>query len=462
MEDRMISKIGKDKRGGSGYLSLDLIPDPFIILESDGNIFDLNQSCCLLLKANKAQLLKKNFKKIKEFSRLWKKIDQAIFEKKENTERLSLGGKNFEVYILPFVTEDKAYLVRVIFKDITNFSRLETELLKRNKELIIMNNLSSTFISSDNLDLVMEDLMDKVLLITDFHTGWILLMENDRLSLKTSKGISPEARADIEEGALASLCADTMKLKEPLCIFESDEIPKIPFLFDEGIVFLVVIPLVSEGSITGLLFLASRVGRDVDFEFASIMALVGKHVTHIIGKIKLFLETKRLSITDALTGLYNTRYFYKTLDLEIARTNRYSNPFSLILFDIDNFKLLNDTYGHQAGDEVLQELAQILKSISRETDTVVRYGGEEFIIILPNTPEEETIFLANRIRSIIEEYNFRLSNVEKGKITLSGGIASYPKDASDAKSLLNAADIALYAAKAAGRNIILCYEGDNR
>lgn len=83
MEDRMISKIGKDKRGGSGYLSIDLIPDPFIILESDGNIFDLNQSCCLLLKANKAQLLKKNFKKINEFSRLWKKIDQAIFEKKK-------------------------------------------------------------------------------------------------------------------------------------------------------------------------------------------------------------------------------------------------------------------------------------------------------------------------------------------------------------------------------------------
>jgi diguanylate cyclase (GGDEF)-like protein len=204
------------------------------------------------------------------------------------------------------------------------------------------------------------------------------------------------------------------------------------------------------------------VGRDVDFELASIMALVGNHVTHIVGKIKLFLETKRLSVTDALTGLYNTRYFYRSLDLEIARTNRYNNPFSLILFDIDNFKQLNDTYGHQAGDEVLQELAHILKSISRETDTVVRYGGEEFIIILPNTPEEETIFLANRIRNIIQEHNFHVSNLEKGNITLSGGIASYPKDAGNAKSLLNAADIALYAAKAAGRNIVLCYEGANR
>ena len=385
--------------------------------------------------------------------------DRAITEKKEFIERLSFNGHNFEVYILPFETEQKENLARIIFKDITNFLKLETELLKKNKELIIINNLSSTFISSDNLDLVMEDLMDKVLLITDFHTGWIVLEEDEKLTLKISKGISPEIRKKIQEGALDSLCSNTIKLKEPLSIIESDEIRRIPFLRDEGIVFLVAIPLVSEGGVTGMLFLASRAEKVVDFEFVSVMTLVGNHVTHIIGKVRLFLETKRLSITDALTGLYNTRYFYKTLDLEIARTNRYDNPFSLILFDIDNFKHLNDTYGHQAGDEILQELARILKSISRETDTIVRYGGEEFIFILPNTPEEETIFLANRIRNIVQEHHFRTSNLENIRITLSGGIASYPKNANSAKYLLNAADTALYAAKASGKNIILCYEG---
>jgi diguanylate cyclase (GGDEF)-like protein len=462
MGARIISKNKAEERGDYGYLSLDLIPDPFIVLESDGKIFDLNQSCCLLLAEEKTHLLHRNFKELQAFSRLWKKVDQAIFEKAENIERLSLNRRNFEVYILPFETEHKSYLVRIIFKDITNFLKLETELLKRNKELIIINSLSSAFISSENLDLVMEDLMDKVLLITDFHTGWLLLKENEKLSMKTSRGISPEVRQKIEEGALASLCANTIEIREPLSVIESDEISKIPFLYEEGIVFLVIVPLVSESSVTGLFFLASRVGRDFDFEFASLMTLVGNHVTHIIGKIKLFLETKRLSITDGLTGLYNTRYFYKTLDLEIARTNRYGNSFSLMLFDIDNFKLLNDTLGHQAGDKVLQELAKILQAISRETDTVVRYGGEEFIIILPNTPEEETIFLADRIRSTVQEFNFRINNTEKVKITLSGGIASYPKNAGDVKSLLNAADNALYAAKAAGKNVILCYEGFNR
>ncbi len=194
------------EKRSSGDLSLDLIPDPFIVLKSDGEIFDLNRSCCLLLGAKKSQLLNRNFKELKKFSGLWKKVEQAVLEKKEKTERMSFDSRNFEIYILPFKTGPKAYQVRIIFKDITNFLRLETELLKRNKELIIMNNLSSAFISSDNLDLVMEDLMDKIFLITDFHTGWLLLKENSRLSLKTSRGISSEIRTSIEKGALASLC----------------------------------------------------------------------------------------------------------------------------------------------------------------------------------------------------------------------------------------------------------------
>jgi len=462
MDTRTVSKNRTNGKAKPLGLSLDLIPDPFIILKSDGEIFDLNQSCCLLLGAKKSQLLNRSFRELKKFIGLWMKVEQAVLEKRENTERMSYDNRNFEIYILPFKTGSKTYHVRITFKDITNFLRLETELLKRNKELIIMNNLSSAFISSDNLDLVIEDLMDKIFLITDFHTGWLLLKENSKLFLKTSRGISSEVRTSIEEGALASLCASTIQMREPLSVIEADELSKIPFLFEQGVVFLVIVPLISEESTTGLLFLASRVKRNVDLEFASLMALVGNHLTHIIGKIKLFLETKRLSVTDALTGLYNTRYFYKTLELEIARTNRYGTPFSLTLFDVDNFKLLNDNYGHQIGDEVLQELAQILKSVSRETDISVRYGGEEFIIVLPNTPEKETIFLADRIRKAVHEHNFILGAAEKINITLSGGIASYPKNAGDAKSLLNAADTALYAAKAAGKNIVLCYEGYNQ
>ena len=461
MEKTTVNKKKTGKKGKGEYFCLDLIPDPFVVLEQDGKILDVNNGCSLLLGSDKAQLIGKNFKDFREFIRLRKKTDQAILEKKEVVERIALNNKNFEVSILPFEAEPEKYLLRVTFKDITNFLRLELELLKRNKELIIINSLSSAFISSDNIDLAMEKLMDKVFLITDFHTGWLLLKENDSFLLQISRGISPELQHKIEEGALASLCDDTIEKDEPLHFIDSSDISGISFLREEGIIFLVVIPLVSEHKHIGLLFLASRVGRDFDYDFASLLTLVGNHVAHIINKIRMFQETRRLSITDSLTGLHNTRYFYRALDLEIARTNRYGTPFSLMLFDIDNFKQLNDNYGHQAGDEVLHELAAILKSVSRETDTVVRYGGEEFIIILPNTPEEETVHLANRIRSAVQENVFPLNDSGKVKITLSGGIASYPKNARDAKKLLNAADMALYAAKAAGKNVVLCYEGFN-
>lgn len=459
---RIIKKNGDKHKSDTEYFSLDLIPDPCIVLRKNGKIRDLNISCSLLLGVAKTQLIGQSFKTIKEFSKLWRKVDQAILDNKEETELVFINSRNFEVHILPFGTDSEAQLVRIILKDITNFFRLETELLKRNKELIVINNLSTAFISSDNLDHVIEDLIDKVLLMTNFHTGWLLLKEDDNFFLKTNRGISSELQKKIENGALASLCANTIKLGEPLSIMESSDILKIPFLHAEGIEFMVIIPLVNEKKTIGLFFLASRVGRDFDFDTASLFTLVGNHVTLIIDKIKLFQKTMRLAITDGLTDLYNTRYFYKTLELEIARTNRYGNPFSLMLFDIDNFKLLNDNYGHQAGDEVLQELARILEAVSRETDTVVRYGGEEFIIILPNTPEEETIFLANRLRNAVEKNTFIVNSKERVNITLSGGIASYPKNALDGKSLLNAADVALYSAKAAGKNIIFCFEGLNK
>jgi len=448
----------RDKKARE-YFSVDLVPDPFMVLEQDGRIFDINISCSRLFGAVKEELLGKNFRELKEFVKLWRKIDRAILSRKEDTDRLTIDGKNFEVYILPFGSEHVPCLIRIILKDITNFLRLETELLKRNKELIIINNLSSAFISSDNLDHAMEDLIDKVLLMTDFHTGWLLMKDGDRYSLKTYRGISSGFRKEIEDLALSAFCSDTIKLGEPLYVAEASDILKIPFLREEGIVFLVVIPLINEKKSIGLFFLASRVERAFDFDTASLLTLVGNHITLIIDKIRLFEETERLATTDGLTGLYNSRYFYKTLDFEIARTNRYGDPFSLMLFDIDNFKVLNDTYGHQAGDEVLQELANIMKSVARETDTVVRYGGEEFIIILPNTLEEETIFLANRLRKAVQENIFKVNMKEKVHITLSGGIASYPKNAGEAKCLLNAADTALYAAKAAGKNLVHCFEG---
>jgi diguanylate cyclase (GGDEF)-like protein len=126
------------------------------------------------------------------------------------------------------------------------------------------------------------------------------------------------------------------------------------------------------------------------------------------------------------------------------------------LFDIDNFKRVNDSLGHQAGDNVLVNVAEILVKTSRQVDTVARYGGEEFVKILPNTPKKEAYKLGMRVKNALEMHEYL--GTESVKITLSGGIASYPEDADEAKSLLYAADMAMYKAKNAGKNQICLYE----
>jgi diguanylate cyclase (GGDEF)-like protein/PAS domain S-box-containing protein len=442
-------------------MSLNIIPDPFVILQPDGSIYDINESCLNLIGVEKEKLVGNDFRSFDPLKKLSERVTQSIMNSTEDFEHIVHKNRHFEVFILPFSTEGELALIRIVFKDITNFARLEKELIKRNKELMIISTLSSTFISAENLDMAIEDLIEKVLLVSDFSIGWMLLEEKQGLVLKTSRGISPEFQKNISRGLLDTICKDALRKGEPLYIMDPSDMSKMNLLQKEGLLFLVGIPLMSGSHPMGILFLGSRERKEnnIDFDMAALMTLVGNTISLIVDKITLFQETKRLSITDSLTGLFNRRYFFKSLENEIARAKRYGNMFSLMLFDIDNFKVINDTYGHQAGDTVLQETANILKSISRETDITVRYGGEEFIILLPNTSEAETISLANRIKNTVQKTKFFIDTSEGVHITLSGGVASYPLNATESEPLLSAADSALYAAKTAGKNKILCYKG---
>jgi diguanylate cyclase (GGDEF)-like protein len=443
------------------YFSLDLIPDPVVILRADATVRDLNAPCAKFLGNTRENLLGKHITEIAPLQTLAVKVNEAISSGNEDFELVLRGRRHHEVFILPFESEDGSVFVRILLKDISNFVNLEQELFRRNKELMIINDLSGTFISSQNMDLVIENLLGKILLATDFGIGILITKEGHNYKLKCSSGISPESQREIEDGILNPICQDLMGRRELLPVVDSSSLVKNSTLRREGIVFMLGVPLSTDTGAIGFLLLAGRSGREkqLDNDYSSLLSLLGNHVSLIIDKIRLFEETQRMSITDGLTGLYNTRYLYKQLDLEIARSNRYSYVFSVILFDIDNFKKLNDTHGHQAGDDVLHELAVILREVSRETDIVVRYGGEEFIIILPNTSESDAINLADRTRIAVEGNIFLRERNGGMSITLSGGIASYPQNAADARSLLDAADSAMYRAKSAGKNKVFCYKG---
>lgn len=169
----------------------------------------------------------------------------------------------------------------------------------------------------------------------------------------------------------------------------------------------------------------------------------------------LFEQLNRLAITDALTGLYNYRKLVEDLQREIVRSKRYTHPFSFIMCDIDHFKDFNDTYGHQAGDEVLREVARTLNGGKREVDRVYRYGGEEFSILLPETDWQEAVEVAEKLRRKVEAASVSVEgNTDPLSVTISFGVASFPADSREVETLIMAADEALYASKAEGRNLV--------
>lgn len=161
---------------------------------------------------------------------------------------------------------------------------------------------------------------------------------------------------------------------------------------------------------------------------------------------------KKSSITDGLTGLYNYAEFHRLLQEELERSRRYGPPFSLLMLDIDYFKQVNDTNGHQAGDTVLVELADTIREAIRPIDKPARYGGEEFIIILPETDEAGALITAERIRAHAEKMRVPVGGDRSLEITISVGVAVFPDDAASGEDLVGHADRAMYAAKAAGRN----------
>ncbi len=183
--------------------------------------------------------------------------------------------------------------------------------------------------------------------------------------------------------------------------------------------------------------------------------------TPAIIELKTLEETKKQSHSDGLTGLFNRRYFDDALQGEMNRVQRYNGFFSVFFIDLDNFKKLNDTYGHQAGDLTLKVVADILQNMKRTEDTACRYGGEELVLILPETEKMNALVIAERIRKKVEETGLEFEG-EKFNVTLSGGIASYPADGKEAHELVHAADVALYQAKESGRNRIFIHDLEKR
>jgi len=219
-------------------------------------------------------------------------------------------------------------------------------------------------------------------------------------------------------------------------------------------------PMISGTKNLGCIGIGSKNEGVFDVDDLRIISFVGCELAHVFANIKLILHIRDISIKDTLTDLYNRRYFDEILRHEYLRAKRYNLPLSLIMIDIDYFKSINDTFGHLTGDKVLRELASLIKNSVRRVDVVSRFGGEEFSIILPNTPLEKASKMAERLRKIVEKHPILINKNKKINITISAGISSLREDTSSEKELLEEADKALLKAKMSGRNKVYVYMGN--
>ncbi len=212
-----------------------------------------------------------------------------------------------------------------------------------------------------------------------------------------------------------------------------------------------IVPIEYENKLLGVLVLYHISPNK--YTNKSIIDIISKELKMLFKTKWLYSETKLLSIIDPLTELYNRRYFQQVLEKEFLRSNRYSSPLALAMIDIDNFKKLNDTYGHQFGDEVLQVVSEIFKDSLRKTDYVARYGGEELIAILPETSIAQSIIPIERLRCKIADHMF-MQDFKRVNVTVSIGIAQNNFNFVSTDAFVKEADDALYEAKQKGKNRI--------
>lgn len=222
--------------------------------------------------------------------------------------------------------------------------------------------------------------------------------------------------------------------------------------YDRKNEFELCVPLFVKDELRGIMFVGKRKLKSEEFSSADIdfLSILGSFTSLSLENARLYT----LAITDGLTHLYTHRYFQMRLNDEFRRAIRYKREFSLIIFDVDFFKKINDQYGHAAGDDVLIEITKILNRSLRNSDIASRHGGDEFSLILPETIKARAVEVAERIRKSVEKTEFKHGN-KKIKVTISMGVSAVKPSYNDKKQLYKKADMCLYKAKESGRNRVV-------
>ena len=339
------------------------------------------------------------------------------------------------------------------------------ELSEENRELSNLLIFLPSFVKQLNLDLYGRKISEILCKIIEhiFAPKQILIFfsskDRQTLILTAAKGLIKEVnlgyKIAVGEGRIGLVAQKKMTMSnddfqtETRLVKEMLQKTTLPFFTSE-----LCSPIISRDEILGVISIGGPTKHFKNEKM--ILKMIADLGSVAITNTRIFRQREYLANFDGLTRLFNRRYAMFLMGDEIIRAEKRGSPISVCIFDIDSFKHYNDSHGHLAGDEVLSTVGQIIRETIREDDIAVRYGGEEFLFILPNTPEKGAYILAERVRENIEKFRFAKEESQLlGKITVSGGIATYPMDGRDSYRLIQEADKRMYQAKQAGRNHIV-------
>jgi diguanylate cyclase (GGDEF)-like protein len=332
------------------------------------------------------------------------------------------------------------------------------QLRKTAQRLAILTDIVKTANSILEPRKVIELIMAKIQQLIPSEAWSMLMVDEEKQELTFELALGEKGRdvssfrVKMGEG-IAGWVAQTGK---PTIVNDTSRDPRFARRFDSQTQFqtrsILCAPLISRGRTIGVVqVINKRGGKFTQADLEVLLTLVEPCAIAIENAI-LFQRTEQLTITDDLTKLFNSRYLNLYISREIKRCKRHGIPLSVIFLDLDGFKSVNDAYGHLAGSRTLTEVGGILVEAVRESDILARYGGDEFVVVLPETPPSGALVIAERIRKAIESHSFLKDQGVEARISASFGIASYPDHALTPEGLIQKADQAMYRVKERDKN----------
>ncbi len=335
--------------------------------------------------------------------------------------------------------------------------RAEDELRKRERQQAATSEIGALCLKTDDLQEVMNRSVEIIANTLGIELCKILLLNESGDALTLAAGVGWKegtvGKAAVPTGP-DSQAGYTLMVKTPVIVENLQTENRFngpPLLFDHGVVSGMSVPMISRQRIIGVLGAHSRKQRKFSPDDAAFLQNASNLISVAIDRKRAEESLAQRSIRDALTNLYNRRHFHDRLAEEVSRADRNRQPFAILLCDLDGFKSINDTRGHQVGDEVLKKVSRGIQESTRGSDLVFRWGGDEFVVVLSNTDRTGILIAANRIRKAVKEIGGQFGL----NLDLSIGVGLYPEHGTNEDELIRLADRALYIAKKGGYRVYI-------